>query len=418
MRFLFVSAQLSGHLDWGGYLPTARALQARGHTVLWVSGTDVQAAVTQHGLPFQEVATTGWRWPPPAPLKPAPDTPQAEVVRAMQIRSLDQWLDADRVVAAVDALAPVAATFQPDVIVGEMFMAAAGIVAARAGIPFAVAGWPAPADRADAGAHPLAAESRARLQAILARVDAPALNWTANGPAALASPHLHISYWSPRWHGVADGSVADGGATIHGAQTRYVGGTRPAAAPPPPPELPPPDDQPWVLITLGTSFNRDLAFFGAAAQAADALGCFPLVVTGRTLSSAEQAWLRPRLPRGTVLTPHVDFARTLPHLGAALHHGGAGTTHALVCHGVPQAVVPHAADQQRQAQGVARTAVGFHIAPAQATVNNLTQALAQLLPDRSSYRARARQLQDEFAALGGVPRAAGLLETMATDAAA
>ncbi|MEZ4555281.1 MAG: hypothetical protein R2851_10965 [Caldilineaceae bacterium] len=90
----------------------------------------------------------------------------------------------------------------------------------------------------------------------------------------------------------------------------------------------------------------------------------------------------------------------------------------LVCHGVPQAVVPHAADQQRQAQGVARTEVGFHIAPAQATVDNLTQALAQLLPDRSPYRAQARQLQHEFAALGGVPRAAALLEAVATDATA
>ncbi|MCB9161728.1 MAG: hypothetical protein H6644_18105 [Caldilineaceae bacterium] len=416
MRFLFVSAQLPGHLDWGGYLPTARALHARGHAVLWVSGAEVQAAVAHQGLPFQPVATTGWRWPPPPPLKPAPDTPRAEVMRAMQVRSLDQWLDVDRVVAAVDALAPVVETFRPDVIVGEMFMAAAGIVAARAEIPFAVAGWPAPAERADAGAHPLETESRARLQAILAQVDAPAVNWTANGPAALASPHLHISYWSPRWHGVAAGGYA-----VHGAQTRYVGGVRPAAAATqelPPPELPAPEMEPWVLITLGTSFNRDLAFFGAAAQAADALGCLPLVVTGRTLSHAEQAWLQPRLPRSAMVMPHVDFARTLPHLAAALHHGGAGTTHALVCHGVPQAVVPHAADQQRQAQGVARTEVGFHIAPAQATVDNLSQALAQLLPDRSPYRAQARQLQHEFAALGGVPRAAALLEAVATDATA
>ena len=41
MRLLFCSAQLPGHLDWGGYLPTAVELAQRGHTVLWASGAAV-----------------------------------------------------------------------------------------------------------------------------------------------------------------------------------------------------------------------------------------------------------------------------------------------------------------------------------------------------------------------------------------
>ena len=45
MRFLFVSAQIPGHLDWGGYLETAAELHRRGHDVLWASGPAVAPLV-------------------------------------------------------------------------------------------------------------------------------------------------------------------------------------------------------------------------------------------------------------------------------------------------------------------------------------------------------------------------------------
>ena len=41
MRILCISAQLPGHLDWGGYLATAAELARRGHEVLWTSGIAV-----------------------------------------------------------------------------------------------------------------------------------------------------------------------------------------------------------------------------------------------------------------------------------------------------------------------------------------------------------------------------------------
>ena len=68
MRLLFCSAQLPGHLDWGGYLPTAVELAQRGHTVLWASGAAVAKRVAAAGLSFQVLEETGWRWPPPPPL--------------------------------------------------------------------------------------------------------------------------------------------------------------------------------------------------------------------------------------------------------------------------------------------------------------------------------------------------------------
>ena len=56
-------------MDWGGILSTAQMLRQRGHQVAWVSGKAIQPHVTQAGLTFIEVKKTGWRWPPPPPIK-------------------------------------------------------------------------------------------------------------------------------------------------------------------------------------------------------------------------------------------------------------------------------------------------------------------------------------------------------------
>jgi MGT family glycosyltransferase len=166
---------------------------------------------------------------------------------------------------------------------------------------------------------------------------------------------------------------------------------------------------PWVLITLGTTFNEDPHFFLAAAHAAARLGCLPIVVLGREARADDEPWLR-RLPPGTPVRSLIAFNAVLPYLAAAIHHGGAGTTHALVTEAVPQIVVPHAADQGYQAQGVVRSGIGFYLAAKDVTIDRLEGALAALLPDLSRERQEARRLQAEFAALGGAVAAADAIE--------
>lgn len=400
MRVLCVSAPLAGHLDWGGYLATAAELARRGHTLLWASGPEVQDSVQAAGVAFQPLTETGWRWPPPSPLPPDPHADPQSVLRQKQLRALDQWLDPTRVTAAHQALAGVVDNFRPDLILSEMFIAAAGLVAEQAGIPLAVIGWPAPAQREPSTYDALTHLARTRLDELLAQAGRAGKNWTQTGPPALCSPHLHLTYWSANWFA---------GVEI-GRQTVHVGGLRPRHAVPPPAALPSPDAAPWVLITLGTSFNTDPAFFIAATQAASRMGCLPLVALGAPLESAWVQTMRPRLPATTVLAPRLDFAAVMPHVTAAIHHGGAGTTHALVTHAIPQIVAPHAADQIRQAQGVLRCGVGLHLPPKEVTVDRLVAALAQTLPDRSPQRAQARLAQAEFDALGGVPAAADRIE--------
>jgi UDP:flavonoid glycosyltransferase YjiC (YdhE family) len=129
----------------------------------------------------------------------------------------------------------------------------------------------------------------------------------------------------------------------------------------------------------------------------------------------QEAALRTLLPAETVIEQAIAFSTTLPNVAAAIHHGGAGVTHALVTHAVPQIIVPHAADQFHQAQGVARSGVGYYMAAPDVTVDKLTAALAQLLPDLSPVRAQAVALRAEFAALGGTAAAADQLEQQKAD---
>jgi hypothetical protein len=186
MRAIFVSAPLPGHLDWGGYLSTAAAWQAAGHAALWVSGDAAAPLVDAAGVPFAAVAETGWRWPPPPPL-PAPTAAEQRAAwqTARAARALDQWLDTARVAAAVDELTALAERYRPDLIVSEMFVAAAGIVAERLGIPFVVAGWPAQ-DSGASPADPLVAGARQRLEQLLGRWQLTGQNWTSVGSAGAA----------------------------------------------------------------------------------------------------------------------------------------------------------------------------------------------------------------------------------------
>jgi UDP:flavonoid glycosyltransferase YjiC (YdhE family) len=412
MRILCVSAQLPGHLDWGGYLATAVELQHRGHEVVWASGVAVAERVGRAGLPFHGLLETGWRWPPPPPLTPEGNADPQSIQQQRQLRALDQWLETEQVAKATRELQELISRFRPELILSEMFIAAAGLAAEASSVPLVVMGWPAPVPQTVTGADVMAAIARKRLDELLARFSLQGINWTSNGPPALSSPVLHLTYWSPSWFaGMAVGS-----------QTVHVGGLRPqprgegylqAALALGEPSLPSPEDAPWVLITLGTSFNIDPNFFIAAAHASVQLGCLPLLAIGAPLEREWVQTIKPRLPMSVVMRPYLDFDTVLPYVAAAIHHGGAGTTHALVRHAVPQIVVPHAADQMRQAQGVMRSRVGHYLPAKEVTIPRLVEALAQVLPDLSPWRAQAVALQAEFDALGGVPAAADRIEELA-----
>jgi UDP:flavonoid glycosyltransferase YjiC (YdhE family) len=317
-------------------------------------------------------------------------------------RSLDQWLDEDRVVAASVELVALIRQIQPDVVVTEMFIAAAGLAAEMTGIPLVVAGWPAHQNQQTQTADALLIYARRRLDRLIERLDVSGINFTTNGPPALCSPHLHITYWSPSWFA--------GAALL--PQTRHVGGVAPAVLSPDP-ALPDPEERPWVVVTLGTSFQRGCSLLcDGPLRPRRGSAVHRSLFWATMMSATFRKWesqLVGQLPASAQVCGRIVLAAVLPYTAAAVHHGGAGMTHALVTHAVPQVLSPHAADQQRQAFGVQRSGVGLVVEPRAVTVDSLERALAALLPDLSPFRTRAANLRAEFATLGGPAAAADLL---------
>jgi UDP:flavonoid glycosyltransferase YjiC (YdhE family) len=385
-RFLFISLPLRGHLDWGGMLGTAEALTRRGHAVAWASGPAVQPTITQAGVDFIALSATGWLDQPALPAGLAP--PELAVLRRQ--RALDAWLNVDTVGDGVQGVLEALTAWQPDLLIAEPYAAAAAIAAEIAEAPLAVCGRPGLPDRP--GVMPGPASER--IAELCKRHNVTGKCWNL-ATGQIRSPLLHVDFFSRRWYSDLPGVAP---------QTHFLGGQVAPLI------KPAPQGAPQVLITLGSLFNQDPGFFGIAAEAVFLEGGQPLVVTGQPSGFWNGALLS-ALPEGTEVRQWVDFASTLPNVAGIIHHGGVGTTHAALCHGLPQVVVPHAGDQQAQAGRITQAQVGYGVRPADFSPANAAWLARQLLWN-SALCANAQGWQAEFRALGGIPAAAHALERL------
>lgn len=102
----------------------------------------------------------------------------------------------------------------------------------------------------------------------------------------------------------------------------------------------------------------------------------------------------------------------LPRTAAAIHHGGAGTTHAALAAGVPQGVVPFSLDQPYYARRVVALGLGpAPLRPGSADARALAALMAELTGAGSArgYRERARRAADAVAREDGARAAAEIL---------
>lgn len=406
-KFWFVSAPLFGHLDWGGFLKTAQALQQQGHSVTWISQPQIGGVLVQNGISFQPVEHTGWLWPPPPPPDLTKISPQ-EAIFVRYRRALDTWLSEDLIPAAVWALLDVAERYgPPDVLVTDPFLSASAIAAEKLGVKMAVCGWPASdhldEDKLFAVQKELAHDSQGRIARLCEQFGVAGQNFASGPTPSIQSPHLHVSYFNDYWYQSEPDFLP---------QTRFVGGMPGVSDDPLPEWLASLAGEKLVLITLGSVFTGDLGFFAWAAQAAHRLGWIPIVVIGRTPITPEaKAELKAALPPTTCLLNWVDYAQVMPRLQVIVHHGGMGTTHSAVIHGVPQVVVPHAADQRGQAKRVSQAKVGLHLSAHDVRNGQLLPGIRAVGTDEK-VREQCIWLAAEFARLGGPKRAGELLAAL------
>lgn len=406
-RFWFISAPLFSHTDWGGFFETAQALQARGHDLLWLSEAPLAPTINQRGIAFRAIRKTGWLWPPPPPPDLSSLSPQ-EAVMLRYKRALDTWLSEDLVAEAVEALLDLEDEIgRPDAIVSDPFLSASAIAAELLDAPLVICGWPAQA-ALDANAlfpvqRDLSSDSQRRIQRLCQRFGVSGRNFSGGSTPSIVSEALHISYFTPGWYGGEQATILP--------QTEFLGGAPKRPANPPPQwltDIPP--ERPLGLVTLGTVFTGDLGFYSWAAQAVASAGLIPIVTLGwNPISAEKKAELKRALPAGTRLLNWAPYKHVLPRCQLMIHHGGMGTTHGAVVHGLPQIVVPHAADQRIQARRVAEAKVGLHLTAHDVRQGQLREG-AQALLDADWVLEKARILAREMAVLGGVARAAALVE--------
>jgi MGT family glycosyltransferase len=118
------------------------------------------------------------------------------------------------------------------------------------------------------------------------------------------------------------------------------------------------------------------------------------------------------------LPPSARVERWVPQ-AAAMHaaaamvgHGGAGSTLSALAAGIPMALVPLFADQPLNARRITELGAGIALDAGPALASRLQPAVRELLSD-SRYRARAREVADEIAALPPVDDAVGVLSALA-----
>ena len=165
---------------------------------------------------------------------------------------------------------------------------------------------------------------------------------------------------------------------------------------------------PPVYVGFGSVPLRDpRAAVARQAEAARRAGVRVLIAPSPGFGSRHEAYGDHARLLGFV--PH-DWL--LPRTAAAIHHGGAGTTHAALAAGVPQGVVPFSLDQPYYARRVAALGLGpAPLRPGSADTRALAALMAELTGAGSArgYRERSRRAADAVAREDGARAAVEIL---------
>jgi UDP:flavonoid glycosyltransferase YjiC (YdhE family) len=164
--------------------------------------------------------------------------------------------------------------------------------------------------------------------------------------------------------------------------------------------------RPRLYLTFGTVFNRSPALVLAAAGLART-GCTIVVTLG---ADGDHGRLGP-VPPHVHVHSYVDQAALLPYCDAVVSHGGAGTMLGAAAHGLPQVLLPQAADHFRNARALSAVGVGTVIEPGELSTEAVHLAASALL-ESTPHRIAAQHLALEIGAMSEAAEVAAALETI------
>ncbi|MFE2170305.1 nucleotide disphospho-sugar-binding domain-containing protein [Streptomyces sp. NPDC059447] len=356
MRILFTGPAAAGHLF--PMIPTAQALRAAGHEVLFASARPLDR-LREAGFPIVEIGDG-------RTIREVFEQSNGEVRYVNRDMTTDQILDmAARVFArvsrsTVDHLLEIAGGWGADMLVYDSFQASAPLVAAKLKIPSVLQNFgPTPG-----------------LDMVRRFADNFTEAYETYGVAGPAEP-LPLN--------IVPTSL---GGDPSGLRMRYIpyngGGTIPA-------ELLGRGSRPRVVVTLGTVLTemdgvRAITRLTEAAASADAE--FLLAVGDADLAPLGT------LPDNVRPLPWVPLAELLTVADALIHHGGSGTMLTALQAGLPQLLLPQGADHFANADAL--TATGAALRSASEDVD--TSLLTRLVTD-PVLREAAASLRAENEAL-------------------
>lgn len=190
---------------------------------------------------------------------------------------------------------------------------------------------------------------------------------------------------------------------------RYVGPLLPPRI-----ELTPPpwwerlDERPLVIVSQGTLANVDLGQLLIPAMQGLAGDELQLLLT---TGGRDPALLGPSIPANAIVTEHVPFELALPRAAVLVTNGGYGSVQAALAHGVPLVVAGTGEDKAEVATRVAWSGAGINLHSNEPTADAVAAAVRKLVHE-PRYRARARLLADEMAALDARTAIAGAVTAL------
>jgi UDP:flavonoid glycosyltransferase YjiC (YdhE family) len=195
-------------------------------------------------------------------------------------------------------------------------------------------------------------------------------------------------------------------------QIHYVGqlpaaGTRPAGTD----HLPRTSTRPLVVVTQGTLDRDPAELIRPALTGLADLDVEVLATTGHR----GQTDVGIPVPANALVVDFADFGTLLPRTAVFVGNGGWGGTLAALGAGVPMVIAPStAADKPHIARRVARAGAGINLKTRSPTAAAVTDAVRTVLAE-PRYTDRAGAVAAELTALGGISRAADLVELLAAE---
>ncbi|MBP6815817.1 MAG: glycosyltransferase family 1 protein [Burkholderiaceae bacterium] len=383
MRVLFCSSGSLGHLR--PMLPLAMAFRQEGHRVAWASSPDALPGLAGSGYDLFPVgiamaaarALYRQRWP------------EAASMSGLQLstHTFPHLFGGVVAPAMVDDLGRVIDRWMPDLLVHEPAALAVPLICASRGLVHVCHGY---------GLRPPAGHLSGALR-----------EFSRQQPGARQLPADDGGIYRHRYIDIVPRRLQ---AASPCEPDRVLALSPAPAAGTVAPDLPPAwlrrlasNVRPILYLSFGTVFNRGPAF-GIAARALSRLDATVVV----TMGSAADARLLGPLPANVWIEGFVDQQALLPLCAAVVSHGGSGTLLGAAAFGLPQLVLPQAADQFRNAAALAAAGAGLVLGPEDCTEDAVAGAARALL-EGGAIRHAARQLGADIAQM---PAAADVVRAL------